>query len=176
MNEYNKGYMQHDYIPRPYATYPEAPESNEQTGYSQESFAGGEQQQQYMPPLQYTSYPHPSDQQNKVACGLCYAGFWVSGLLFLLFERNNRLVRFHAIQSLIFFGGVNVLYIVLINLMHSFVPFVVGFAIFAFVTMNIVALVAWIVGMANGFSGRYYKLPFVGDIAEQYTRAQQHLK
>ena len=32
---------------------------------------------------------------------LCYALGWITGLIFLLLEKDNRFVRFHALQSLI---------------------------------------------------------------------------
>ena len=98
---------------------------------------------------------------GSLAAGTCYVGFWLTGLLFLLFEHKNRLVRFHAMQSLLFFGGVNVLYIVLISIMEQQIPFVFDFAIFFFVIMNLVACVAWFVGMINAFAGKYTKLPFL---------------
>jgi uncharacterized membrane protein len=132
-------------------------------------YDGPQQQQFYTPPLEDTTFMHSHVlEKGNVAAGLCYVGFWLTGLLFLIFQHQNRLVRFHAMQSLLFFGGVNVLYIVLINIIANQVPFIFGFAIFAFVIMNIVAFVGWIVGMAGAFSGKYKKLPFVGDIAERY--------
>jgi uncharacterized membrane protein len=113
---------------------------------------------------------------GSLAAGLCYIGFWVTGLLFLLFEHRNRLIRFHAMQSLLFFGGVNILYIALISAMEQEIPFVSGFAIFCFVIMNLVACVAWFVGMIGAFSGKYTKLPFVGDFAERYINGDGFVK
>lgn len=140
-------------------------------------YTGSQSQQAYTPPMGQNAnfYPY-SMETGKSFAGLCYLGCWVTGLLFLLFERKNRLVRFHAMQSLLFFGGVNVLYIVLIPMMNREIPFIHNFAIFAFVIMNIVAVVAWIVGMVNGFKGRYTKLPFVGDFAERFVNGNISLK
>ncbi|MBN2186624.1 MAG: hypothetical protein JW732_04135 [Dehalococcoidia bacterium] len=45
-----------------------------------------------------------------VASVLCYVGFWVTGIIFLLIERKNRLVRFHAMQSLVTFGVLNIIW------------------------------------------------------------------
>jgi uncharacterized membrane protein len=133
-------------------------------------YDGPQQQQFYTPPLEDTASIHSHTlEKGNVAAGLCYIGFWLTGFLFLIFQHENRLVRFHAMQSLLFFGGVNVLFIALITIMGSHIPFISGFAIFAFVIMNIVAFVAWIVGLTSAFSGKYKKLPFVGDIAERYT-------
>ncbi len=40
---------------------------------------------------------------------LCYAGFWVTGIIFLLIERRNQTVRRHAAQSIVVFGGLSIL-------------------------------------------------------------------
>ena len=40
----------------------------------------------------------------NVAGLLCYLGVWVTGIIFLIIERKNKLVRFHAMQSLVTFG------------------------------------------------------------------------
>jgi uncharacterized membrane protein len=117
-----------------------------------------------------------SHKPGTLAAGMCYIGFWVTGLLFLLFEHKNRLVRFHAMQSLLFFGGVSVLYIALIPIMDKEIPFVSSFAIFFFVIMNLVACVAWFVGMISAFAGKYTRLPFVGDFAERYINGNGFVK
>lgn len=129
-------------------------------------------------PFVGTSYMDPAFARTpgSLAAGLCYIGFWMTGLLFLLFEHKNRLVRFHAMQSLLFFGGVNVLYIALISVMEQEITFVSNFALFFFVIMNLVACVAWFVGMINAFAGKYTKLPFVGDFAERYINGNGFVK
>jgi uncharacterized membrane protein len=115
-------------------------------------------------------FPNPQNSvQSSLPAVLCYVGLWLTGLLFLLFEKKDRFVRFHAMQSLLFFGAVNVLYVVFISIMANQVPFLLGFAIFAFVLMNVIAVIAWFVGMTGALQGRYVKLPFVGDIAERYV-------
>ena len=43
----------------------------------------------------------------RLASVLCYAGWWVTGLVFLFAERRNQDVRFHAAQSLIVFGALS---------------------------------------------------------------------
>lgn len=41
---------------------------------------------------------------------LCYVGFWVTGIIFLIIERKNKLVRFHAMQSLVVLGIINIIW------------------------------------------------------------------
>ncbi len=139
-----------------------------------------QQQQWYVPPTMDTSSAQSStydaDADSRIMACASYMCFWLTGLLFLLFTKKRRLVRFHAMQSLLFFGGVTVLYFVFITIMVQQTPFLFGFAIFAFVVMNITAVVAWFVGMYGALKGRYVKLPFVGDIAERYVNNDAQVK
>ncbi|MBI2851626.1 MAG: hypothetical protein HYX84_00770 [Chloroflexi bacterium] len=53
-------------------------------------------------------------QQKKTSTGLdeniagllCYVGWWVSGVVFMIIEPDNRFIRFHAIQSIIVFRAI----------------------------------------------------------------------
>jgi uncharacterized membrane protein len=152
-----------------------------QQGYTQQG-----QQPPYMPGMQsqqgYYAHspqfvplysPHESSIDGRTIAILSYVGLWLSALLVILFVPKNRFIRFHAMQSLLFYGGVNVLYIVLISIMAHHVPFLFGFAIFFFVIMNIVASVAWFVGLIGAISGKYTKLPFVGNFAERFANQGQ---
>jgi len=107
---------------------------------------------------------------SQILAGLSYSLFWVTGLLLLLFYRKNRFVLFHSLQSLLLFGGVTISSIAFVGVVSS-VPFdlIRVLAVLCFTVLNIGAVVAWIVGMATAFMGRYYKLPFVGDSSEKIT-------
>lgn len=96
---------------------------------------------------------------KNVAAGLCYIFGWLSGLIFLLIEKEDQDVRFHAMQSVIVFGGLNLLNIALsISLIG--IPLIP--------ILGIVGLVLWIFLMVKGFQGEKYKLPYVGDLAEKW--------
>jgi uncharacterized membrane protein len=139
---------------------------------------GFRQQANFIPPsgqAHYANY-HTSGTYINLAAGLSYLGFWLTGLLFLLFYRKDRFVHFHAMQSLLFFGGVNILYFPFITIINAQFPLITGFAIFGFVIMNIVATVAWLVGIFGAFRGKYVKLPIVGDMALRYINNEPILK
>jgi uncharacterized membrane protein len=90
---------------------------------------------------------------------LCYLFGWVGGLVFFLLERQNRFVRFHAIQSILFFGTMSIL-----GWVCSYFPFVLfGFG----GVVGLVSLIAWIVLMVAAHRGRYYRLPLFGYYAEK---------
>ena len=44
---------------------------------------------------------------------LCYLGWWVTGLIFFFVEKKNNWCRFHAAQSIVFFGALTVVSIIL---------------------------------------------------------------
>jgi uncharacterized membrane protein len=102
--------------------------------------------------------------QANIAGLLCYAVGWVTGLVFFLIEKENKFVRFHALQSIIVFGALSVLQIVVGMFMGAFlgvlVPFFNGF-------VGLVSLVLWIVLMIKAYQGEKFKLPIAGDIAEK---------
>jgi uncharacterized membrane protein len=96
---------------------------------------------------------------ENVASTLCYAFGFVSGVVFLIVERRSRLVRFHAMQSLMAFG-----LLAIAGLALQVIP-ALGTAL-GFV-LNIFAVALWIVCMVQAWQGRRWKLPIVGDEAEK---------
>ena len=44
---------------------------------------------------------------------LCYVLGWITGLIFLIIEKENQFVRFHAVQSIVVFGAYTVVAIIL---------------------------------------------------------------
>jgi len=105
--------------------------------------------------------------QPNIEAGLSYVLGWVTGLIFFLAEKQNRFVRFHAMQSILFFGGLTVIQIIL-NVIGNF-PFLGFFTYLVGVAVGIIGLVGYIVLLINAFQGRYFKLPIVGDYAEKYA-------
>ena len=140
----------------------------QQPGYQQPGYQQPGQgfQQPYVAPGGNSQYgPSSMNIDPKLAMGLSYLGGWVTGLIFFLLEKQNRQVRFHAMQSILFFGGLTVLNIIISIAGTAGVPFLglLGFVV------GIVGFVGWIVLMINGFQGKYFKLPVVGDYAERYA-------
>ena len=97
--------------------------------------------------------------QVNVAALLSYVLGWVTGLIFYLIEKDNKFVRFHAMQSIVTFGGLNVLIMVLI-----FIP-VLGWIVMPIV--SILQFILWILLMVKAYQGETFKLPIAGDIAEK---------
>jgi uncharacterized membrane protein len=97
--------------------------------------------------------------KENVAGLLCYLLGWVTGVIFILIEKDNKFVRFHAMQSIIVFGGITV-----INIILGWIPFV-GWII-AWIIW-IIAIILWIVLMLKAYKGEKYKLPWIGNFAEK---------
>jgi len=103
--------------------------------------------------------------EPNVAGLLCYLATWVTGLIFILIEKENKFVRFHAMQSIVTFGAIFVAYIVLMGL--GFIPAIgLLFDILSWI-MLVLAFVLWIVLMIKAYQGERFKLPIAGDIAEK---------
>lgn len=98
----------------------------------------------------------------NVAAALSYALGWVSGAVVLLFETENRFVRFHAMQSVIVFGSLSLAWMVALSL-----P-VLGWIV-AFLVIPPASAVLWLILMYKAYQGERFKVPGAGDMAEQRT-------
>jgi uncharacterized membrane protein len=101
--------------------------------------------------------------QQNTAVALCYGLGWVTGLIVFFVEKKNQLVRFHAMQSILLFGGVTI-----INWILGYIPVISLLTI----PLGIAAFVGWIILLVNAFQGRYFKLPVIGDYAEKFTNSR----
>ena len=106
---------------------------------------------------------HQSQQGSglapNVASGLSYVLTFITGLIFFFTDKRPE-VRFHAMQAILFgavWFAVNILNSIISATVIDLLLFLVSIAFF----------VVWIVLMIQGFSGRHFKLPVLGDIAEQ---------
>lgn len=97
--------------------------------------------------------------QANVAALLSYLAGFITGIIFYVIEKDNKFVRFHAMQSIIAFGALFVL-----NMVLAFIPFV-GWVLMPIV--SIVSLVLWILLMIKAYQGESFKLPIAGDMAEK---------
>ena len=106
--------------------------------------------------------------QPNVAGLLCYLLGWVTGLIFFLIEKDNKFVRFHAMQSMVVFGALTVF-----NIVASMVLSMLGVyfgLFFLFQLIWLAALILWIVLMIKAYQGESFKIPVAGDIAEQQIK------
>ncbi len=91
---------------------------------------------------------------ENVAGFLCYLFGFITGIVFLVVEKESRFVKFHAMQSTITFLGLFV-----IILLFGGIP-AIGSLILIF------SLILWLVLMIKALQGKRYLLPIVGKMAE----------
>ena len=104
---------------------------------------------------------------GKTSCGmkpnlaafLSYLLGFVTGIIFFIIEKDNKYVRFHAMQSIVVFGFLFVLGIIL-----PLIP-IIGWILMPF--LRIFNMIIWIILMIKAYQGERFKLPIAGDIAEQ---------
>ena len=130
------------------------------------------------PPVQ--SGKSSTGLDENVASLIAYIAGWVSGLIFFLIEKNSRLVRFHAMQSIL----LNVLYIVVaivFGIIISILVVVLGMisnslAAIASLLSGLLWLVlivgivvVWVLCLVKAYQGVMYKLPIIGEYAEKFS-------
>jgi uncharacterized membrane protein len=132
------------------------------------------------PPVQTEQAKSSTGLDENIAALLSYVFGWVSGLIFFLIEKDSRLVRFHAMQSLLF------------NILVGVVIFVLWFVLFIFflilsqisgvlstvaslvsillwVVISIAILVGWVMCLIKAYQKQYFKLPIIGNLAEKFS-------
>lgn len=102
--------------------------------------------------------------QANLAALLAYVLGIITGIIFYLVEKENKFVRFHAMQSIVTFGG-----LFLINLANTFVLVFLPWAVRGIISslIGLLSLVLWIILMIKAYQGEMFKLPIAGDIAEK---------
>jgi uncharacterized membrane protein len=106
---------------------------------------------------------------ENVAGLLCYVLGWVTGLIFFLIDKRPS-VRFHAMQSIILFGALFVLQWVFV--WGGFFGGILGWTLVGLLgnLLSLVMFVCWILCMINAYQGKRFKIPVIGDMAENYSK------
>ena len=94
----------------------------------------------------------------NVAAALSYLVGFVTGIIFLLVEKENKFVRFHAMQSTLLFIG-----IIAIDILLQLIP-ILGALVVVIVVIPLSALL-WLYLMFRAYQGDEFKLPLVGQMA-----------
>lgn len=107
--------------------------------------------------------------QENVAGLLCYLVGWLSGLVFFLIDKRPT-VRFHAMQSIVLFGAIFAFHMVFISM--GWFGGLVGFAFISLLSglIGLLTLVCWVLCMVKAYQGQRFKLPVIGDLAENLSK------
>ena len=95
---------------------------------------------------------------------LCYVLGWISGIVFLIVEPHNKLVRFHAFQSIIIFS-----ILTFIGIVFSPIPLIGPLITWL---ASLIGFVLWIFLMVMASQGKKYKLRWAGNLAEKWAGEQ----
>ena len=86
---------------------------------------------------------------------------WITGLILFFVETKSKFVKFHAIQSVIFFVGLLLVSGILgrLPLVGGLVTTITGLGGFAM----------WIVLLTKTYQGEWFEIPYVGEFAKQFA-------
>jgi uncharacterized membrane protein len=107
-----------------------------------------------------------SGLSENVAGLLCYVLGWITGLIFFLIDKRP-FVRFHAAQSIVVFGGLTIIRVVLsFAFLSGGLPgFTAGAAVIWLIAL--VGFVLWIVLMIKAYQGEKFRVPVAADLADR---------
>lgn len=108
---------------------------------------------------------------DNVAGMLAYITI-IPAIIFLVVEpyNRNRFIRFHSFQCLFFAAALIVLHVGL-----GILAIVPGVALLTFplhMLINLGAFILWIILLIKANQGQMYKLPIIGDLAEQQANVR----
>ena len=104
----------------------------------------------------------------NIASLLCYICTPITGIIFLLIEKENLEVKFHAWQSVTFGVAYFIILIALeifaaiMGLIASVLGIIIGFLI---PLISLVAVIIWIVCLVKAYQGERWRIPVIGDYA-----------
>ncbi len=108
--------------------------------------------------------------ESQIAVLIAYLFGWVSGLIIYLIEKENKFVKYHAMQALIL-GIFEVACIIVISVILGLIPYI-GWFLFSWLGY-VLASVAWIFGIIaiiKAFKGEVYRIPVISKLADKYIK------
>jgi len=127
------------------------------------------------PPRPAPNVTQAAGLEENVVAAVCYLGFVLTGILFLVIEpyNHNSTVRFHAFQSIFFWlaviiGGMVLSMVSFVILALPFVGWIISFLLSLAYWLG--ALVLWLYLMYKAYNNEKYKLPIIGNMVENMVR------
>ena len=115
--------------------------------------------------------PAAAGLTDNVAGALAYVTI-IPAIVFLVLEPFNRkrVGRVHAFQCIFFFIAWTVLGIAMAFLSH--IPFLGWATVLLWPLISLAAFVLWLILILKAYQGQMFKLPVIGDMAEQQAGAK----
>jgi uncharacterized membrane protein len=113
---------------------------------------------------------------SNVGAMLCYMPICAIGLIYsiivLVTEKTNKVVRFHAFQSLLLIGAY-VVGIIAISIVGGVLSQISGILGGLFSLLSFVLIIAFlglaVFGCIKAYQGANFKLPVIGDMADKWS-------
>jgi len=129
------------------------------------------------PPPTYAIQPVAaagSGLSENAAAAISYITI-IPAIIFLVIEPYNKMpfVRFHSFQSI----GLTVVWIALwivisiLRIALHFIPLIGFLFLFADLIICLGMFIVWLIVVMKASKGEWYKLPFIGDLAERQARS-----
>jgi uncharacterized membrane protein len=128
------------------------------------------------PPPAVAVAPSAAGMEENVASALCYFGWWITGVIFLVLApyNQNRTIRFHAFQSIFVCVAAIPLWIgvVIVSMVLHLIP-VLGsiVAVLLYVAMLVGYVGLWLFLMYKAYNKEKFVLPIIGPLAEKQAGA-----
>ena len=117
---------------------------------------------------------------ENLAALLSYLLQLVGGIVFFAIEKSSRLVRFHAMQSILLNAGAIVTFIalwivwiiiaIILSQISEVLAGLVGVVLgLLFFVVGIGFFIGWVLCMIKAFQGQYFKLPLIGNFADKFS-------
>ena len=116
--------------------------------------------------------PSSTGLQANVAGALSYVLGPITGIAFLVMEKQSRFVRFHAMQSTLTWIALILVNIVLnvFNAVLARIPFIGWlFALGLAMVFGLACFVLWVALMFQAYQGKEWALPVVGEHARKFS-------
>lgn len=111
----------------------------------------------------------------NIAGALSYVLGIITGIVFVLIEKDNNFVRFHAFQSIILsvaWIGLQIAFMILNVIMFNIpvVDIIWGIlSILINLVLGLGVFILWIILIIKAYQGERFSLPFIGPMAEKYA-------
>jgi len=102
---------------------------------------------------------------QNVAGLLCYILGWITGIVFVIIEKESKFVLFHAWQSIFTFAGLMVASFVL-----GLIP-ILNLIIVPLV--RIFSFILWIVLLVKSYEGEMWRVPVAGNYAAKQVGLEE---
>jgi uncharacterized membrane protein len=106
----------------------------------------------------------------KVAVLLAYLFSWLGGLIIWIMEKENKFVKWNALQALIL-GIIEVVCIVVVSVILGLIPYI-GWFFFSWLGY-LLAGVCWIlaiIAIIMGFQGKSFRIPGIAKLTDKYFK------